>query len=85
MPVVYINPKYDKNNEYQITEFNPELDNYLSEAEVQNAIYSPTIDGDGNIQGVIQLINIAKGYDNLDSNYLKEISCISAVIGTTLK
>ena len=49
------------------------------------SVYAPAIDGDGNIQGVIQLVNFIKGYETLDSSYLKEISCISAVIGTTLK
>ena len=81
---MYINPKYGDIDE-QLAEFNPELDNYVSETEVQNAIYAPAIDGDGNIQGVIQLVNFIKGYETLDSSYLKEISCISAVIGTTLK
>ena len=59
---MYINPKYGDIDE-QLAEFNPELDNYVSETEVQNAIqYIPLF----NSTILIFFFNLSDTYSRLN-------------------
>jgi hypothetical protein len=84
--VLYIDPKRrDIDDEEHDVEFEPEIDNFVGETDVASALYSPIIDHEGNVQGVIQLVNFIDGHRSIEQPQIREIECTCEVIGSAIK
>lgn len=84
--ILYIDPKRrDIHDEEHDVEFEPEIDNFVGETDVASALYSPIIDHEGNVQGVIQLVNFIDGHRSIEPPQIRELECTCEVIGSAIK
>jgi hypothetical protein len=61
------------------------LDNHICLPNLKNGLFGPIIDGDGKVQGAIQIINKADGKEPFDEEDIREFKCICGVIGTIVR
>jgi hypothetical protein len=76
-PILYIPPDPSEEEkelkDKPEIEFEAEVDNIVSQTFIKSAIYAPVIDGDGKIQGAIQLVNKINDAEIFDETNSKEL------------
>ncbi|CAI2375155.1 unnamed protein product [Moneuplotes crassus] len=76
--------KYRKNSPDAELEYISEIDNFVLEADVRNAIYGPCFDQHGKIQGVLQIINKVHSSESFTEECYPEMESICGVIGSAI-
>ena len=83
--ILYLDPKYrDKDYIEYDCEKEDEIDNFYQEHEISSALYVPLIDHNGNIQGVLQMVNFIYGPHSISNRIIEEIETTCEIIGSSI-